>query len=1501
MNIANTLLLKFAKLAENRVLTKISKIARFILLLIFFSIGLLYVVFKSKPVQTWLVQKAANYLSQELGTKVKVGAVDIDFFETAVLENVLIEDQHQDTLFYFRNIKLDYNSYDKEKKKININNLTINGGKILFGTHKGDTSANYEFFLDFFDGGPRDPNKPKVVWTVHSKVVNIYNTRFDYFDRNAEKPDFMDFNYNDMSYREITGNFENFYLIDDSMHFNLLHLHTIEKSGLQVLDFIADTKIHEGGISFEKMVLKTPQSELKNHFEMITKDWKDYNDFNNKVYLKTKLDNAKIDSKDLAFFSHFLKQYKTPITMSGNAEGFISKIKAKNTNIKLFDNTTYEGNFSIAGLPNVENALMVFDVKKLTTNYKDLNAISMNNIPSNFTKLGTISYTGEFDGFYNDFITYGKLQTALGNFDADVNLKFKNGLNNATYSGKLKTDLFKIKEFMPEANINNLAFDVKMKGKGLNSKAYQLDLEGDVKQVEFNNYLYKNIALKGNIEPTFFSGIAKIRDPNLNLDFDGELNMRGKIPEANFNATVASANLGKLGFDTSEQNIKGRFNINFKGKNLDDALGTISGTNIEIYRNNNIVNIQDILVSASKQADGKKTLALQSDIANASIIGNFTLSKLDICMLHLMHQLIPVYFSQPKEELPFEDFDFYLDVKNPNAITSLYAPKLSLAPFAANGNYKSGNQSLNLITQNESIAYGDIEINNLKINANKKPESLLNIDITADNLTDKKDIYTESIAINAEVYKNIIDFNIQAADTGYHVGINSIGKMIFGKDSININLRQTELNLDNEPWQLDTTATLLITDNKYEFKNINLLNTTQAINFNGQYGKKSNSTFSLKVKAFSLNTINKIIQHSNLPLLNGLSNGEISYTLLNNKPFFKADLLIDNLAVENDTIGNLEVKMNENERVADNLDNLKIKVIGGVLDALDVAGTIDFKSKKDNFNLTGTLPPSDIGILQPFLKGVVSNMSGLMSSNNLILKGSFDAPNLTGAIVLNNVNVTIDYLKIPLNFSTIITAEKNRLNIGEFDLKDDKGKTGKVSGYINHKDFSNFNIDIQIDNLKNFHALNTDASDNELYYGQAYVNGNASFKGPLDNLDIDINAQTQNGTYFYLPISNGDASGFPSYVHFKTGKKSIRKKNDFPINSLKMDIEATPDANVQIIFDETLGDIISGNGRGNIRMEMTKSGDFYMFGTYTISQGKYLFTAFDLYNKPFAVKPGGTIQWYGDPLDAKLNITAYTTEKASSEPLLSVVNTGTSSATASQDIPIITAESELLIKGNLFTPEITFGLNFPKLQTEAGKVSGSLSSVITRIKADKEEVSRQIFGLLIMKQFLPPSFAQSSQGLTNVGGTVLNSAGSDLLSSQLSNWLNKIDPYWKVNVIYRNGNFALPPEYGFGLSRKFFNEKLSFDGSYSNFSNRPNINLEYKVTKKGNLRVKAYTRSNINQVNTTTLNTPINTTGVGIVYTKEFNTFFRLFRKKKKKKADEITVPIAPPAKANQS
>ena len=78
--------------------------------------------------------------------------------------------------------------------------------------------------------------------------------------------------------------------------------------------------------------------------------------------------------------------------------------------------------------------------------------------------------------------------------------------------------------------------------------------------------------------------------------------------------------------------------------------------------------------------------------------------------------------------------------------------------------------------------------------------------------------------------------------------------------------------------------------------------------------------------------------------------------------------------------------------------------------------------------------------------------------------------------------------------------------------------------------------------------------------------------------------------------------------------------------------------NISLIFDSKIGDVIEGNGKGNLSMTVNPTEDFKMFGTYEIDEGNYLFTMQNLINKRFTIDKGGYVRWNGDPYDATIKI-----------------------------------------------------------------------------------------------------------------------------------------------------------------------------------------------------------------------------------------------------------------------
>src|SRR5664279_4325577 len=147
-----------------------------------------------------------------------------------------------------------------------------------------------------------------------------------------------------------------------------------------------------------------------------------------------------------------------------------------------------------------------------------------------------------------------------------------------------------------------------------------------------------------------------------------------------------------------------------------------------------------------------------------------------------------------------------------------------------------------------------------------------------------------------------------------------------------------------------------------------------------------------------------------------------------------------------------------------------------------------------------------------------------------------------------------------------------------------------------------------------------------------------------------------------IPISKGLSVSEYSYISFvdsSKGKLSDVKTVPPPASSkitmdLNMNLEVTPDAEEQIIFDEKAGDIMKGNvSSPNLNVTLNKKGDFGILGDYIIESGTYNFTLGPIINKPFDVESGGRITFNGNLRDAEIDLKAsYLQLKASLTSLL---------------------------------------------------------------------------------------------------------------------------------------------------------------------------------------------------------------------------------------------------------
>ena len=248
-------------------------------------------------------------------------------------------------------------------------------------------------------------------------------------------------------------------------------------------------------------------------------------------------------------------------------------------------------------------------------------------------------------------------------------------------------------------------------------------------------------------------------------------------------------------------------------------------------------------------------------------------------------------------------------------------------------------------------------------------------------------------------------------------------------------------------------------------------------------------------------------------------------------------------------------------------------------------------------------------------------------------------------------------------------------------------------------------------------VLNTTENDNDLFYGRVFATGRATVAGDKGSVRMDIVATTDDDSAFFLPLSSKSNVARADFITFETPQQKAdtlnilerkklmfeRKHKPQAIEGNSMDIDMTlnvrPNADFQLVIDPTVGDIIKGRGEGTLNLHINpRSNVFEMYGDYTITEGSYLFTLQNIINKRFIIENGSTIQWTGEPLDARLNINAVYKLKTSLQPLIGTsVSSGGGDMNLNRAVPV---ECIINLSDRLTHPTVTFDVKVPTADAE---------------------------------------------------------------------------------------------------------------------------------------------------------------------------------------------------------
>lgn len=1446
-------------------------------------------VIRSSVFQNWAVQKATTYLQKELLTKVDIGRIELRFPGVLLLKDLSLFDQQGDTLIHATELRASlYRSY-RGKGDLGFNTVELTNP--AFFMQRRSDGFNYNFLIDYFT--PSEPNSTTKAVAIVIDELKLNNGRFLYRDWQYEAGDYGPFQENNILVENIYTEMHEFYLLNDSMHTFIQHLRATEQSGIEIASMHSEATVCPTELSFENLRLETGHSSLAGKVIFNYEHYNQLSYFIDSVDINSVLNQSRVSSEDLAYFSYDMEGFQDEFYLDGPIEGRVNNIKSTGLILTSDKMGSFQGRMRLKGLPDWRTTYMNLDCRDLEVNSAQLLwMLGGESMPEEVERLGNIHYQGDFVGFYNDFVALGDLDTDLGELSGDVNFKI-DGEGTAAYSGELSSKGFDFGKMYALSDLGEAAFQVQLNGKGLELESFEVDLDGKVDRLNFAGYTYRGITLDGQLENRFFTGELRANDSNAQFAFGGTIDLNGLQPTYNFLADVKQLNLGKLGFDDENSRVSGEMDIRITGSTLDDLFGLARLQKLDVYRNNKRYQFTDIAL-LSEIAGYERDIILNSEMLEGHLHGNFLLSQVDEVWKELRASLLPDYYDPPVSLSSEFELDLEASIYSANKLTDLLDLPLELSSGEVTGFYKSEGKELGLTLSLQKLSYDLLKVSDLNLRANKAKGEMLVFEEYSAGIHLGNRLFSRRSSIQGKVGGNRTEFSISMADSTDRFFINANGQTLFANQAVYLTLKNGNIRIDQDVWHLDSTNSLEYRNTTAVLRNFNLKRGDQELRIDADVGSDKQEGH-IYLSRFDLSLINRFLSDT-LESFGGIASGLLSTENSFSRPLIYSDLLIEDLQYRKDTLGDLKLISNTITPSRPLEMSVTASVQNGLLKDLLLNGTIDISPEANYMDLELEWNDGDVRPLERFTEGIASGLSGTINAKALV-KGPLQEPSITGMAQFDNTHFTIDYLGTEYHFSHRVAFSEKELTLQAVKVLDKSGNAATVNGRVDHNYLSDIRYLIEIDNVKNLLCLNTQKEDNELFYGTAYADGSCLIRGDLYDVDFKIRAKSKKGTHLYLPLDYSEenvTAGFVKFTAFSNKWDNDNAAENETRGGYTMDfnLELTKDAEVWLIFDEQLGDIIKGSGAGNIKMEMNSEGAFYMYGDYIIDNGKYQYTALNFFSKEFNIEKGSKLQWDGDPYQARIDITALKREMAAPYDLMAAYSND--QAMLEQMRSNVPVDCKLELTGLLLNPEIRFDFEISDLGgTPNSAMAAQFNTIIQQIKTDADEVNRQVFSLLVLGTFIPPTFGESNANttaLTGVQNTYRNSV-SDLISNQLSNWISQIDPKWQVGLNWQAAGEQTARELIVSVKRKFLNERLEFAGSVdagSSYNYTPyNLNLRYNISSDGRFMVHGFTR----QVNDPTLGniTNITTTGVGLYYRKQFDRIFR--RKKETTQQSEDETP----------
>ncbi len=1060
------------------------------------------------------------------------------------------------------------------------------------------------------------------------------------------------------------------------------------------------------------------------------------------------------------------------------------------------------------------------------------------------------------------------------------NVKVKGSLNseNMKYNAMLIAKDLKIGHFMPGNEFGNLSGNIVAKGKGMNftSPKTQFNANASVEKFNIGQYNLDGISLNADMA----NGKAKAKLNSDNPLVKGLVTVNAllnpKMLQSTLTADVKHADWYGLHMVESElsTSLKCRIDVSSDLKTMLRISGKIN--DLEITDSSKVFRPDDLMVDILTSRDtthfvtecGDFRLHLNGQGGYKKLLG-----KADNFVQELKTELKSkqINISKLRQELPLAQLYLVTGKDNP------------LSRFIAHEGYTFQDASIDVSSSPEVGLNGNIQLLELQNSSMKLDTVRFNITSDSVNCTYSAQIrnnkdnkqYVFNALLDGYVFEKGSGANIKFYDARDSLGLKLGAEASMEDKGIKLHLLTDEPILGYKKFKVNEDNYIYMGTDRRVSANLRLMaaDGTGVHIYSNDDNTEALQDLTIGLNKFDLEKVLSVVPY--MPNITGIMNGDFHIIQMSDNLSLSAAISVDKMTYERSRMGNISTEFvympqSGGAHSLDGVLNCNNKQVA------ELSGTYNSEGE-GNLDAKLTMSRMPARLINGFIPDRIIRLNGY-ANGEVALKGTLDKPQANGEIKFDSCYMRSAQYGVRMRFSEDpLRIVGSNLLFEDFKMYANNDNPLTLNGNIDFSNLDNMNMDLRMV-ARNCQVIDSKENRRSIAFGKAFVDFFATMRGPVERLEmlgrLDVLGTTDMSYILRdTPLSTDNRmDDLVKFVSFEDTVATVVEHQ--PMSGFTMDLTMNIDqgAHVMCYLDAAHSNYLDIMGGGSLRMQYDMSGNIRLTGRYTLDNGEMKYSLPVIPLKTFTIQDGSYIEFTGDPMNPKLNITATERTKAS-----------VSSGGENGDSRDVEFDCGVIITKTLSDMGLEFTLSAPEDMT---------------LNSELQSMSVEQRGKLAVTMLTTGMYLSDG----NTGGFSMNNALNSFLQSEINsitgNALRSLDlSFGMDNSTGANGDTHT--DYSFKFSKRFWNNRLRIvvggkvstgaDVTNQNESFFDNVTFEYRLGNSSDKYVKLYYDNNAYDW----LEGTVREYGFGFIWRRSLQHFKDIFSFGKKK--------VAEPAKADST